>query len=277
MRTWFSLLALPLLSACAPKVTAATADAEPASPPAVAATQPESLRVLVTGFNDWKDLGDPPNLWRCRDNPSCRLLVGDARSEAPTAFDGPLVSALKTAAGDRDITWSFSTLPVTWGVAAERTPYADHDVVVHVGLGVYDRDDEVFVEAGAYNLRKGTDAAGHSAQEPIFASEPEVLEASPKVAAAVQAVDGQMFGSMKARTMPARPQNSYLCNETHSLALEAVRKSQTEGGSLEAAFFVHIPQPVQEDWERLAESVAGVVLALVGDPPERRASAGSSL
>jgi len=265
MRTWFRVLVLPMLSSCAPSVATIPEDTKPVPPVADPAPRSEPLRVLVTGFNDWKDLGDPPNLWRCRDNPSCRLLVGDALVEVPAEFDGPLVSALNTAAGDRDIAWSFSTLPVTWGVTAERTPYTEHDVVVHVGLGVYDRDDELFVEAGAYNLRKGTDAAGKSAQEPIFESEPEVVEASPKVAAAVQAVDGRTFGTMQARTMPARPQNTYLCNETHSIALDAVRRSQAEGGSLDAAFFVHIPQPVGEEWDRLAESVAGVVIALISD------------
>ena len=65
--------------------------------------------------------------------------------------------------------------------------------------------------------------------------------------------------------MQARPQNTYLCNETHSLALDAVRRSQAEGGSLEAAFFVHIPQPAEQDWDRLAESVAGVVIALLDE------------
>lgn len=274
MRTWFSLLTLPLLSACAPNTATMPQDTKPTSPSAVTAPEPDPLRVLVTGFNDWKDLGDPPNLWRCRDNPSCRLLVGDPRLDAPTTFEGPLVSALDAAAGERDITWSFSTLPVTWGVTAERTRYAEFDVVVHVGLGVYDRDDEVFVEAGAYNLRKGTDAAGQSAQEPIFESQPEVQEASPEVAAAVQAVDGRTFGAMKARTMQARPQNTYLCNETHSLALDAVRQSQADGGSLEAAFFVHIPQPADEDWDRLAESVAGVVVALVSDAAKLPEGAG---
>lgn len=268
MRIWFSLLALPILSACASSPATVPAETNPTPPVATAAPQPDPLRVLVTGFNDWKDLGDPPNVWRCRDNPSCRLLVGEPRLDAPTTFEGPLVSALTAAAGDRDITWSYTTLPVTWGVAAERTPYAEHDVVVHLGLGVYDRDDEVFVEAGAYNLRKGTDAAGQSAQEPIFESEPEVLAASPEVAAAVEAIDGRTFGAMRARTMQARPQNTYLCNETHSLALDAVRQSQADGGSLEAAFFVHIPQPAEQDWDRLAGSVAGVVLALVGEAPE---------
>ena len=128
---------------------------------------------------------------------------------------------------------------------------------------MYDRDDEIFVEAGAYNRREGTDAAGRVAQEPIFSSRPEVLEASATVAAAVQAVDGRSFGTMRARTMRARPENTYLCNETHSLALEAVRRSRADGGPLKAAFFVHIPQPAEQDWGRLAESVAGVVTELV--------------
>ncbi len=273
MRTWFSLFALPLLSACAPTLEPQPKDPTPSSSVEAAAPEPESLRVLVTGFNDWTDLGDPPNLWRCRDNPSCRLLVGEPILDSPGTYEGPLVSALHTAAGDRGITWSFATLPVTWGAAAERTPYAEHDVVVHLGLGVYDRDDEVFVEAGAYNLRKGTDAAGQGAAEPIFESQPEILAASPAVAAAVEAVDGRTFGTMRARTMQARPQNTYLCNETHSLALDAVRRSQAEGGSLEAAFFVHIPQPAEQDWDRLAESVAGVVIALLDEPAQPRLDA----
>ncbi len=78
---------------------------------------------------------------------------------------------------------------------------------------------------------------------------------------------------MTARTTQARPENSYLCNETHSLALHAVRQSQAEGGSLEAAYFVHIPQPVGDDWDRLAQSVAGVVLALVADDPAQPSGA----
>ena len=33
------------------------------------------LRVLVTGFHDWRELEG--NYWRCRDNPSCRLIYGN--------------------------------------------------------------------------------------------------------------------------------------------------------------------------------------------------------
>lgn len=250
-----ALFVAVLVGACAPRAdTPVTAEPVPSSD--------APLRVLVTGFNDWKELGDPPNTWRCRDNPSCRLLVGDPLVDAPTTFEGPLVSALDRAAGERNVEWSFATMPVTWGVTAERTPYGDHDVVVHIGLGVYDRDDEIFVEAGAFNLRKGTDAAGDAVEEPILAGKPDVLDAPPAVAAVVANVDGQSFGAMRARAMPARVENTYLCNETHTLALDAVASSQASGGRLHAAYFVHIPQPKDDDWAALADSVAGVVVAL---------------
>ncbi len=250
-----ALLVAVLIGACAPR-----ADTPVTDEPVPSSDAP--LRVLVTGFNDWKELGEPPNVWRCRDNPSCRLLVGDPLVDAPTAFEGPLVAALDRLAGERKVEWSFATMPVTWGATAERTPYGDHDVVVHIGLGVYDRDDEIFVEAGAFNLRKGTDAAGQTVEEPILAGEADVLDAPPAVAAAVAAVDGQTFAAMRARAMPARVENTYLCNETHTLALDAVAKSRARGGRLEAAYFVHIPQPKDDDWAALAESVAGVVVAL---------------
>lgn len=250
-----ALFVAALVGACAPQ-----AETLVSAKPAPSSDAP--LRVLVTGFNDWKELGDPPNIWRCRDNPSCRLLVGEPLVDAPTAFEGPLVTALDRATAGRAVQWSYATLPVTWGVTAERTPYAEHDVVVHIGLGVYDRDDELFVEAGAFNLRKGTDAAGAAVEEPILAGAPDVLDAPLAVAAAVAKVDGQPFGAMRARAMSARVENTYLCNETHALALDAVATNEAHGGRPHAAYFVHIPQPKGDDWSALAESVAGVVVAL---------------
>ncbi len=247
----FSVL---LAVGCAPKADTAVTDA----------THAASLKVLVTGFNDWKDLGDPPNLWRCRDNPSCRLLVGDPLRQAPSAFEGPLVDVLTRDAPG--IAWSFATLPVTWGATTEHTLYADYDVVVHLGLGVYDRDDEVYVEAGGYNLRRGTDAAGRAVEEAILSSEGTVLDAPATVAGTVAAVDGRVFGPITARVMPARVENTYLCNETHTLALEAVRRSAAEGGRLREAYFVHIPAPAADDWGALAQGVAGVTLALLRAP-----------
>ena len=64
------------------------------------ASQPaRPVRVLVTGFHDWRELGDvSPNLWRCRDNPSCRLLLGPTSSAPPVKRDGELPRLLRTDA-----------------------------------------------------------------------------------------------------------------------------------------------------------------------------------
>ncbi|MBL4689366.1 MAG: hypothetical protein JKY37_32555 [Nannocystaceae bacterium] len=232
------------------------------------AADADTLAVLVTGFNDWKDLGEPPNVWRCRDNPSCRLLVGAATSDKPETFAGPLVAQLRGRefAGSK-VQWTFATLPVTWEVAATSTDYAAYDVVVHLGLGVYDRTDTVFVEDGAFNRRKGTDAAGRKLEAAIDATLPQdVLTPAPQagITASVRAVDGRQFGAYRVEVKAAREANTYLCNETHFSALQAVAASRRDQGRLERAYFVHIPFAQDEDYGVLADGVAGVVAALVG-------------
>jgi len=258
-----------LLFGCAGAESVGPARTEdPAVDPAV---ETPPLRVLVTGFNDWKELGVPPALWRCRDNPSCRLLLGDPTTARPTAFAGPLASRLVaiTTAGDRPIQWSFSTLPVTWEVASTEPDYAANDIVVHLGLGVYDRTDVIYVEDGAYNERRGADAAGRTVQESIDGeAEGAVLHAPAQsgVAAKVRSLAGQSFGGITVEVMAARSSNSYLCNETHYYALQKVHASHAADGEptgVQQAFFVHIPYAVDDDFDALADSVAGVITALV--------------
>jgi hypothetical protein len=69
--------------------TASVADAEKAK------TKGRPVRVLVTGFNDWKELGKPANLWRCRDNPSCRLLLGATSATPPPVRAGEMAALLR--------------------------------------------------------------------------------------------------------------------------------------------------------------------------------------
>ena len=237
----------------------------PQSQPAAVPTESRPLRVLVTGFNDWKELGDPPNVWRCRDNPSCRLLLGDEATTEPTAFEGPLVQRLRdsTSSAERPVQWTFATLPVTWEVAKAAPRYENHDVVVHVGLGVYDRLDTVFVEDGAFNRRHGTDAAGRALDEPIVAEVGQVL-APPHatITERVRALDGERFADYRVEVKAAREANSYLCNETHFWALRAVQDANASGGRLRAAYFVHIPYAADGDYESLAAGIAGIVKAL---------------
>jgi len=113
------------------------------------------LRVLITGFHDWRELEG--NVWRCRDNPSCRLIYGAACPTPPIERRGPLVAAL--AAQGLDASFDFVTMPTLWSTAAGLDLLA-YDVVVHMGLGVYDSHTTLLLECGAYNERRGTDASG---------------------------------------------------------------------------------------------------------------------
>jgi hypothetical protein len=245
------------------RTTTTTTTTTPTTPstafePAAPTHQP--MRVLVTGFNDWRGLGDPPNVWRCRDNPSCRLLVGDPLELAPSEFSGPLVDRL--AASDPTIEWRFATLPVTWGAFAE-VP-SDVDVIVNIGLGVYDRLDAVQLEAGAYNLREGADAAASERPGPIADTAESVLAApadSP-IAARLAGFAGRTVAGYEVLVAPARPENSYLCNETHYFALSTLADPSARG-QLDAVYFLHIPYANDGDYPALADAVAGVILGLV--------------
>ncbi|WP_106395287.1 hypothetical protein [Enhygromyxa salina] len=215
------------------------------------------MRVLVTGFNDWRDLGDPANVWRCRDNPSCRLLLGDATEQEPSEFHGPLAERLRARAPD--IEWRFATMPVTWEAFSD-VP-ADVDVIVNIGLGIYDRFDVLQLEAGAYNQREGADALGQARSEPISATAPEVLAAPQQgpIPTRLDALAGRSFGSFEVVVAPARPANTYLCNETHYHALEAVRAGK---GRLREVYFLHIPYAETSDYTPLAEATTDLILAL---------------
>ncbi len=231
------------------------------------ASQP--LRVLVTGFNDWKDLGEPPNLWRCRDNPSCRLLLGAETLRRPTTHAGPLVARLRAVGASdeaRPIEWSFATMPVTWGIAETLPEYESYDVVVHLGLGVYDNFDTFKLEDGAFNARRGEDAAGSPSDEEIAPTHAErVLDADARtgIARRVRALDGAVYGAYTVDVVRARPENAYLCNETHFWAIARVNDSVERGERLRQAYFVHIPYAKDGDYGTLADGVAGLIATLL--------------
>lgn len=225
-------------------------------------------RVLVTGFNDWKDLGDPPQLWRCRDNPSCQLLVGEHVGEPqPDAYAGALVHRLRADDGlaAENVEWTFRTMPVTWG-AAEILGHDEFDIVINMGLGVYDRDDVLQLEAGAFNGRGNTaDAASSVRPGKIDEGAQRVLR-PPKqsgIGVQIEALAGQRFGDYGLVVEGARDENAYLCNETHYRALEALERSQRDGGRLQRAYFLHLPYARENDYALLAEAVASLIRTLV--------------
>ncbi len=195
-------LTVPTPSECAP------------APPA----QPERrrIKVLVTGFNDWKNLGDTPNLWRCRDNPSCRLLVGAACDRPPLVKQGGLARRLRRCAAspDVEIDWHFQTLTTQWQTAASLDHLA-FDVVVNIGLGVYDGSKELRVEQGAHNSARGADAAGHQPQSALQEEGMPVVLAVESMTPKTTAVDGLQIGEYKVLAVDARKKNSYICNDTH--------------------------------------------------------------
>ena len=250
----------------------------------------EPIRVLVTGFCDWKGLqGD---LWRVRDNPSGRLLVGAARAAASADCVGSVVGggvvgggvvggdvcgelprrlrALRDAAAPtRPVQWTFRLKPVVWDypdAAPSPTPFCGeclgYDYVVHLGLGVYDRTDEILVERGATNLARGADVRG--VRRGGAGGDDRAAAAAVAVAAGGAAGSGKaalpvidahfghvllppthnafmagalarverggggsgggmaLPGGFVARIAEARDANSYLCNQTNWKALRAL-------------------------------------------------------
>ena len=102
-------------------------------------------RVLVTGFHDWKDCQN--NIYRCRDNPSCRLILGlpqlcpsvgaprlpqlPADSGLPQiGRSGELPQLLRERRPD--IEWNFQTLPTIWMTACP-LDLLNYDAVIHLG------------------------------------------------------------------------------------------------------------------------------------------------
>lgn len=215
-------------------------------------------RVLVTGFCDWKELGEPPDEWRCRDNPSGRLLTGAPTDGGPpAALAGPLVDRLCDGGG---LDWSFRLLPVTWGVLERQPDLDEFDVLINLGLGVYDRDDQLQPERGAYNRRAGDDALGRRVDEPLDAGAPALLPELPDTADRLRAAEGRRFGPYAVRVADARADNVYLCNETHARALAWARR-----GTGRTAFFIHLPHAPDREggMEVLAEGVAALIRAMV--------------
>jgi hypothetical protein len=253
------LMAMPACSSGAVEAEDTATPTEPSGDASATSPKGPPMRVLVTGFNDWHELGEPPNVWRCRDNPSCRLLLGAQHDAMPEIHEGPLVVRLRRRAPD--IEWSFATMPVTWEAFAAVPD--DVDLIINIGLGVYDRFDALQLEAGAYNRRQGADAAGQDRSEAIAAGAPDVLAAPPNspIPTRIGALAGRTMAGYEILVAAARADNTYLCNETHYHALQALNAGH---GSLREVYFLHIPHAEGGDYEALAEGVAAVVLELAG-------------
>merc|ERR1712151_1323243 len=67
----------------------------------------------------------------------------------------------------------------------------------------------------------------------------------------VCALQGRTLGGYSVETPQARPQNSYICNETHWRALKALQAADRDTSccALRACFFIHIPSPARTHFE----------------------------
>lgn len=240
------------------------------------ARTPRHRRVLVTGFNDWNDLGPRRNIWKCDQNPSCRLLVGGPTTTRPTSYTGPLVRQLQGSLG---INWEFRTLPTTWGIA-RRINYQQYDAVINTGFGVYDTSSAIQLEENAYNQRSGSDALGHrpgrragqSATEPVpIDSSNRSTTLSPASGAGMHQRMAHLAGQhvtsgYLVRLAQARANNTYICNETHYHALSELNRSlrRHPPGRLRLVYFIHLPQPPNAaGYSSLAAGTAQVIRGLL--------------
>lgn len=232
-----------------------------------ARVEPTPLRVLVTGFNDWDD---PDSKWECNKNPSCRLLVGGPLKVQPTSYDGalpPLLRAHTATLAGRPVEWTFETLPTTWGVAQSMS-MTSYNVVINMGLGVYDGTLSLQLEDGAINLCSGRDALnedpGASQLDPDATSGQVIRpDESTGVTKRILALAGQTHGGYTVTVKAARTDNDFICNETHYTAITALNESVISHGALEGVYFLHIPDPPGGDFAGLAQGAAGLIWSIL--------------
>lgn len=228
-------------------------------------------RVGVTGFLDWPATREEAagfDRWRCQSNPSGLLLTGERHpgGTPPGPRHGPLprlLSAISRTRDRREVEWHFQLLPVLWGIANEIDADA-FDAVVNLGLGVYDANDRLWLERGAFNRRaRQCDAAGVVPMEDagpgevIDSRHGRIIDEPPGRTASLEALAGILDGTgYRLDAMEARESNAYVCNETHAIMLGRLGG----GHRLARADFIHLPRPRDDDGlHSLAQAVARVI------------------
>eukprot|EP00468_Gymnochlora_sp_CCMP2014_P001716 CAMPEP_0167742026 /NCGR_PEP_ID=MMETSP0110_2-20121227/1188_1 /TAXON_ID=629695 /ORGANISM="Gymnochlora sp., Strain CCMP2014" /LENGTH=226 /DNA_ID=CAMNT_0007626153 /DNA_START=60 /DNA_END=740 /DNA_ORIENTATION=+ len=154
--------------------------------------------------------------------------------------------ALKLQEELKDFEFDFHTIPVIWG-GVTSIDYTGYDVAIHMGLyGVKGSYDKILIEDGAINARKGNDALGCSSEPIIQPNHPLYIRDEGRLDALfTQLHEKKLFSTkevtFKSYIIQARIQNSYICNDTHWRALDALRSSARTGGKLRASYFIHVP------------------------------------
>jgi hypothetical protein len=238
------------------------------------------VRCLVTGFNDWRNMTCFQDIWRSEENPSSRVIIGPACKIPPLEKNGPLVKYLTKgvfSSSHFEINWSFVTIPTLWSTSRCLDLFF-YDVVIHLGLGVYDSNKKILLEHGAYNGRlAAADASGNMPPNTIIDQKSgEVLDVSESRQEIIESFeDLDLPNGFKVNIARARKENTYICNETHFNSIKAVKQSDenlkmlSEGSSassfrLRNSFFIHIPYPEHEgNYDELAGAVGKLIQLLI--------------
>lgn len=215
--------------------------------------------ILITGFYDWHHLGVPPNVKRCRDNPSCRVLANEGIDHR--GFNGPLAKLIKKWSKEEvDKKVTFALLPVTWSSLDQLDHHRFH-TIIHLGLGVYDSYHRILIENGAYNLHHGTDALGEKRESLIQAHKPEVLKATSVITDGIKrALRHPLPQPFNLIQTEARRDNTYLCNATYYNTLLEVRKHPELN---KEAYFIHIPHREGKSDQALSQVLFEIIKALL--------------
>ena len=219
-------------------------------------------RVLVTGFHDWHGIAG--NVWRYENNPTAKFLLGwtnddDGDDEPHTQVTGRYSGALAILLQNErsDVDWHFLTLPVVWNTA-NSIDYASYDIVINMGLDTSVPPKHVHLEDGAYNKRSVADGIGFA--PPTDVCDTHELKGAVLYNKAVGEVIADVCettfdGGMTCARAVARPENTYICNETNWTGLQS---------SVEYNYFAHVPQvTTEDDYYGMSDTMFTVITRLV--------------
>ncbi len=220
-------------------------------------------RILVTGFCDWRELGEEPDLWRCRDNPSGRLLTGGPTTSAAPDFSGPLTRELQH--GD-DLEADVALLPVIWGAFCGLS-ISGYDALFHLGLG-RQGPGLLLLENGAINRRERRDAAGELPKTALIEEQgPYSRPLNKAASASLHHLADHNIHSYQIQIAQPRASNVYLCNETHYLSLQATARLSRQSGDDIRSYFIHLPAVDEAEHTTLGAALARIIRILMSGPP----------
>lgn len=198
---------------------------------------------------------DADPLMQCLRNPSGLLVQGPLQRALHPALEQPLEAEVRIESQVLPVLWN-----AAWPAALRASP--GFDAVFALGVRSADPEPEIYVEAGALNLRgEGADASGRRLSGPIDPARPEGAE----LRAPAPADMPSQHGRYRIALVQPRATNAYICNETYYRLLQLAQ--QNDGPR--RVRFLHTPRlqneaasPAgQRELNELAAAVAACIAA----------------